>query len=75
MTQDLVGREVQLAAIHEVMTSVLEGPSGVLLHGEIGIGKSRLWTAAVDAARQREWTVLQCRPIESEGPTRLRRPR
>ena len=68
MTQELVGREVQLATIHEVMTSVLEGPAGVLVQGEIGIGKTRLWTAAVDAARQREWTVLQCRPIESEVP-------
>ena len=68
MTQELVGREVQLAAIDEVMTSVLDGPAGILVHGEIGIGKSRLWTTAIHAVRSREWTVLQCNPIESEIP-------
>jgi DNA-binding CsgD family transcriptional regulator len=40
----------------------------VLVTGEVGIGKTRLWTERVAAAQRRGWTVLQCRPVESEAP-------
>ena len=41
-------------------------PVGLVLEGEPGIGKSTLWLAAVQAARQRGFLVLSSRPAEAE---------
>ena len=43
-----------------------EGPIAIALEGEAGIGKSTLWSAAVEAARGRGLRVLSSRPAESE---------
>ncbi len=42
------------------------GPTGMLLWGEAGIGKSTIWRAGVDAGRQRGFSVMVCRPAEAE---------
>lgn len=62
----IVGREAELAALDEFLAE----PSGALvLSGGPGIGKTTLWEAAVDTAKERAIRVLVARPSESE--TRL----
>jgi hypothetical protein len=39
---------------------------GLVLEGEAGIGKSTLWLAGVEAARERGLRVLSSRPPEAE---------
>jgi DNA-binding CsgD family transcriptional regulator len=66
MTADIVGREVELASIHAFLERPAEGPVALVLEGEAGIGKSTLWLAGVEAARERELRVLVSRPAEAE---------
>ena len=68
MAVDLVGRDEQLGSLLRFLERADDGagPSAIALEGEAGIGKSTLWRAAVDAARQRGARVLIARPLESE---------
>jgi hypothetical protein len=43
------------------------GPATLLLEGEPGIGKSALWLAGVEHARQRGSPVLMSRPGRGEA--------
>ncbi|BBX19611.1 transcriptional regulator [Mycolicibacterium duvalii] len=43
------------------------GPSALILEGEAGIGKTTVWFAAIDRARQRGFTVLSARAAEAES--------
>jgi DNA-binding CsgD family transcriptional regulator len=60
----LVGREHEL----ERVTAFLNGEheSKLLLEGDPGIGKTTLWTAGLDVARDRGSRVLHARPAASE---------
>jgi hypothetical protein len=42
------------------------GPAALVLEGEAGIGKSTLWLAGVEAARECGFRVLSTRPAEVE---------
>ena len=66
MAVDIVGREVELASIHAFLERPAEGPVALVLEGEAGIGKSTLWLAGVEAARERGFRVLVSRPAEAE---------
>jgi DNA-binding CsgD family transcriptional regulator len=63
---EIVGREEELAALHAFVGDGPTGPRAVLLQGEAGIGKSTLWFAGVERARERGWCVLSSRPAEAE---------
>lgn len=56
------GRE----AVAAFLAAVADGPSGLLLEGETGIGKTRLWLTAVEEARQRGYRVLSARAGQAE---------
>ena len=44
------------------------GATAVLvLQGEAGIGKTTVWAAGVDAAREQGFRVLVTRPVEAEA--------
>jgi DNA-binding CsgD family transcriptional regulator len=58
---EVVGRDSELASIIEFLGNSSAGCAGMLLVGEAGIGKSTVWTAGLEAARQRSVTVLACR--------------
>jgi DNA-binding CsgD family transcriptional regulator len=61
---EIVGREVELAAIERFLDG---GPSRLLtINGAAGIGKTTLWSAAVERARELGYRVLACRPAETE---------
>ena len=66
MTGQVVGRHSELGSIYAFLDRPVEVPAGLLLEGEPGIGKSRLWLAAVTAARERGFLVLTSRPAEAE---------
>ncbi len=65
-TVDIVGREVELASIRAFLERPADDPVALVLEGQAGIGKSTLWAAGVEAARERGLRVLVSRPAEAE---------
>ena len=63
---EIVGREEELSALHAFVGDGPTGPRVLVLQGEAGIGKSTLWLAGVEHARERGWCVLSSRPAEAE---------
>jgi DNA-binding CsgD family transcriptional regulator len=61
--RSLVGRDDELAMIGVALG---QGRGGALLEGEPGIGKTALWIAGMEAARDQGARVLQARPGETE---------
>ena len=53
MTSEVVGREQELAAVAAFLDEAGELPAALVLEGEAGIGKSTLWRAGVEHARER----------------------
>ena len=62
--QEIVGRVAELDAL----TSWLDGsgPPILLLEGEAGIGKTTLWRAGVEEARERGLRILAASSVQSE---------
>lgn len=67
---EIVGREDEVAALHAFFDRAGQGdgaaPAAVVLEGDAGIGKSTLWLAGVEAAREQGLRVLTARPAEAE---------
>ena len=61
------GRASELARIGRFLDEVASHPAALLIEGEAGIGKTTLWSAGIDYARQRGWHVLTCRPVQAEA--------
>ena len=66
VADEIVGREDEVAELHAFLDGAREGPAAVVLEGEAGIGKSTLWLAGIEAARERSLPVLSARPAEVE---------
>jgi DNA-binding CsgD family transcriptional regulator len=60
------GRAAELALIKSFLDELTARPVALLLEGPAGIGKTTLWFAGIDTARERGWWVLTCRPVQSE---------
>lgn len=65
-TGEIVGRDEELGSLTAFFDRTSEGLAAVVLEGEAGIGKSTLWRAGVEAARERGFRVLSSRPAEAE---------
>jgi DNA-binding CsgD family transcriptional regulator len=65
-TRALVGREQELARIHQFLERATATPAALVLEGEPGIGKTTLWHAGVDAAQTDGRQVLRAQPAEAE---------
>jgi DNA-binding CsgD family transcriptional regulator len=63
----VIGRGRELDAVAAFLAGVPSGPSGLLLEGEAGIGKTTVWLAGVADAAARSYLVLSSRPAESEA--------
>jgi DNA-binding CsgD family transcriptional regulator len=63
----ILGRDTELAQLHNFLDPVSGGPSALLLEGAAGIGKTTLWHAGVSVAQARGHRVLACRAAESEA--------
>ncbi len=68
MAVEVVGRGEELDSLCAFLDrrAPAEGPTAFVLDAEAGIGKSTLWLAAVEAARERGLRVLSARPAEAE---------
>ena len=68
MSAVVVGRDEEFEALRGfVARPSPDGPIAIELEGEAGIGKSTLWRAAVEHARDRGLRVLTAQPAESEA--------
>src|ERR1700722_1002832 len=68
-TEDVTGphgRQSELARIDRFLDDAASGPLALFVEGPAGIGKTTLWGAGIGLAADRGWTVLTCRPVESE---------
>jgi DNA-binding CsgD family transcriptional regulator len=63
----LVGRELELARIQELLDRSETRPAALVLEGEPGIGKTTLWRAAVELAEARGFRVLAAQPGQREA--------
>jgi DNA-binding CsgD family transcriptional regulator len=63
----IVGRRDELATIEQFLDLAHTGPSALVLEGEPGIGKTTLWSAAVEAAAARDFCVLSSQPAQAEA--------
>jgi DNA-binding CsgD family transcriptional regulator len=67
VTDEILGRDAELAAIASYLHRLAAGPVALVLEGEAGIGKTTLWEAGVAAAHRRGYPVLACRPVQAEA--------
>ena len=64
---DVLGRDDELRSLRAFVNApAAPGMTAVVLEGQAGIGKSTLWLAGVQAARERGLRVLSARPAEVE---------
>ena len=66
-TCGVFGRGREVGAVAAFLDALPAGPSGLLLEGETGIGKTTVWMAGVADAAARSYLVLSSRPAESEA--------
>ena len=65
---DVFGRDDELRSVHAFLDRpAAAGMAGLVLEGEAGIGKSTIWLAGIEAARERGLRVLFARPAEVES--------
>jgi DNA-binding CsgD family transcriptional regulator len=62
----IVGRDGELASIDRFLDAVAQGPAGLLIAGEAGVGKTTLWRETLDRGAGYGHRVLSCRPVEPE---------
>jgi len=66
MSTRVISRRVELAAVADFLASAASGPSALVMEGEAGIGKSTVWLAALDRARELGFAVLSMRAASVE---------
>jgi DNA-binding CsgD family transcriptional regulator len=66
MAYEIVGRDQELASVRTFVDGAGVGPAALVLEGEPGIGKSTLWLAGVERARESGSRILFSRPAEAE---------
>lgn len=63
---ETIARDDEIATLEAFLDRPAERLRALVLEGEAGIGKSTLWQAGLDAARERSFRVLVSRPAETE---------
>src|SRR5688572_652768 len=64
---EVLGRDDELRSLEAFLDEEPSGLAVLALEGEAGIGKSTLWSAGIEAARERGMRVLIARPAELES--------
>ncbi|MEO5704048.1 MAG: LuxR C-terminal-related transcriptional regulator [Candidatus Limnocylindrales bacterium] len=67
MLIEAIARDDELRAIETFLDRPADRLQALVLEGEAGIGKSTIWQAGIDAARERSFRVLVSRPAETES--------
>ena len=68
----LLGRAAEIELLVSLLDGIGTGGGALVLHGEPGIGKSRLLSIAAELARERGFTVLSTTGVQSEAHLRSR---
>src|SRR6476620_8165174 len=63
----VVHRPFELRTVCEFLRSVTQQPSGLVIEGEPGIGKTTLWLSAVEQARESGCRVFSARVGQAES--------
>ncbi|MFC4587289.1 helix-turn-helix transcriptional regulator [Sphaerisporangium corydalis] len=63
---EVAGRAREIGMIGKWLDSGTSGPWMAVLSGDVGIGKSTIWSTALEVAAGRSYQVLSCRSDESE---------
>src|ERR1700722_1180661 len=63
----LVSRPVEEEALSEFLDSASSAPSALLVEGEAGIGKTTVWLAGLEQARDRGFRVLSARVANAQS--------
>jgi predicted ATPase len=63
----LFGRDAERAHLEQLLDAVESGPAGCILEGSAGIGKTTVWRASVESARERGYRILATAPSEPES--------
>jgi DNA-binding CsgD family transcriptional regulator len=64
--EPVIGREPELSRVGQMLDEVTGGFTALVLRGEAGAGKTTLWRAGLDDARERSFRVLAASPAEAE---------
>ncbi len=67
MTPGMASRPSEEEALSEFLDSASSTPSALLVDGEAGIGKSTVWLAGLERARDRGFRVLSARAANAES--------
>ena len=62
----VVGRDRERAKIASLFDAPGDGAGILLIEGEAGIGKTTLWRAGIDVAREAGYRILACAGAEAE---------
>ncbi|MDQ3895495.1 MAG: AAA family ATPase, partial [Actinomycetota bacterium] len=65
-TGHIIGRETELALLADFLDNLPGQPRALLVEGEAGIGKTVVWRAGLEAARERGLHVLSARASASD---------
>jgi DNA-binding CsgD family transcriptional regulator len=63
----LLGREAETRSVAEFLATASTTPSALVVEGKPGIGKTTLWLAGVEQAREHGFQVLSARPAAAES--------
>jgi DNA-binding NarL/FixJ family response regulator len=67
MTGRMAARPAEANAVREFLTSASSAPSALLIEGGAGIGKTTLWSFALEQAHERGFRVLSSRASGTES--------
>jgi DNA-binding CsgD family transcriptional regulator len=67
MTAGMASRPTEEQALSEFLDSAAGAPSALLVDGEAGIGKTALWLAGLERARDRGFQVLSARVANAQS--------
>ncbi len=67
MAASVLSRPAELRAVTDFLDTAANAPSALIVEGEAGIGKTTIWLAAVEAARQGGFHVLSAHPAAAES--------
>lgn len=67
MSSGVISRSVEFRAVSEFLLSAELAPTGLVIEGEAGIGKTTIWLAAVAMARDRGFLVISARAGQAES--------
>ena len=63
----MISRSAEFRAVSEFLLSAERQPTGLIVEGDAGIGKTTIWLAAVAAARDRGFLVFSARAGQAES--------